>query len=293
MTSAQLPRRLPVSVGDLAALQWARRHWPSVALGVIALLFLFPFLWVLTHSFESAAEFRLNRPGLWPASPTLANYRTVLGSDGFQRYIANSLIVASLTTVITLCCGSLAGYALARLPIRGRGWILGFVTLAGFFPLTAMMGPLFKLMSELHLLNTYIGLSIADLIYTLPLTTWLLASLFGQLPAEIEEAAMVDGCRRLGALWRVVIPLAAPAMATAAIFSFILAWSDFAFSLAFLQTPNRYTAPLAIIDVGYSKYQTFYNYIDAAVIVTALPVFILVLVAQRRIVSGLTAGAVK
>jgi ABC-type glycerol-3-phosphate transport system permease component len=270
-----------------------RRQGPALTLAVVTLLFLFPFLWVFTHSFESAREFASNRVTFWPAHPTLANYRVVLRDDQFYKYLANSLIVATLTTAITLPFGALAGYALARLPVRGRGLILGFVTLAGFFPLTAMMGPLFKVMSSLGLLNTYIGLSVSDLIYTLPLTTWLLASLFSQLPAEIEEAAMVDGCRRLGALWRVVIPLAAPAMATAAIFSFILAWSDFAFSLAFLQTPNRYTAPLAIIDVGYSKYQTFYNYIDAAVIVTALPIFVVVLLAQRRIVSGLTAGAVK
>jgi ABC-type glycerol-3-phosphate transport system permease component len=143
------------------------------------------------------------------------------------------------------------------------------------------------------LLNTWWGVSIADLIYTLPLCTWLLASLFGQLPAEIEEAAMVDGCSRIAALWRVIVPTAAPAMVTAGIFSFILAWSDFAFSLSFLETPTRYTAPRAILFFGTSKFLTDYNLIDATVIITALPIFAIVLLAQRRIVSGLTAGAVK
>ena len=156
-----------------------------------------------------------------------------------------------------------------------------------------MMGPLFLMYRNLHLLNNWLGVSIADLIYTLPLCTWLLAGLFAQLPAEIEEAAMVDGCSRLRAMWHVVVPLAAPAIATAGIFSFILSWSDFAFSLAFLQSTSRYTAPLAIIWNSTSKYTTYFNVLDAMVIVTSLPIIVLVLFAQRRIVSGLTTGAVK
>jgi ABC-type glycerol-3-phosphate transport system permease component len=136
-------------------------------------------------------------------------------------------------------------------------------------------------------------LSISDLVKTLPFTTWLLASLFADLPAEIEEAALVDGCGRLRVLWTVVVPLAAPALATATIFSFILVWSDFAFSLAFLESSSRFTAPLAIVMLGQTKYQTFYNLTDASVMVTVLPIFALVLLAQRRIVSGLTSGAVR
>ena len=274
-------------------LRWTRAHWTAAALAAILVLFLLPFCWVFAHSFESAAQFARNQVTLWPSHPTLSNYYTVLVRDGFTTAILSSLIVASITTAITLVLGSLAGYALSRLRMRGRGLILGFVILAGFFPLTAMMGPLFDVMAHTGLLNTYLGLAISDLVYTLPFTTWLLASLFGQLPAEIEEAALVDGCGRLRVLVKVVLPLAAPAMATATIFSFILVWSDFAFSLAFLQTSNRFTAPLAIIMLGQSKYQTFYNYTDAAVMITALPILALVLIAQRRIVSGLTSGALR
>jgi ABC-type glycerol-3-phosphate transport system permease component len=230
---------------------------------------------------------------LWPSHPTLENYYTVLVSDGFATYVLNSLIVASITTAMTLVMGSLAGYAIARLAMRGRGVVLGFVVLTGFFPLTAVMGPLFDVMSHIGLLNTYLGLSISDLVKTLPFTTWLLASLFRDLPAEIEEAALVDGCGRLRVLWTVVVPLAAPAIATATIFSFILVWSDFAFSLAFVESSDRFTAPLAIVMLGQTKYQTFYNLTDAAVMVTALPIFALVVLAQRRIVSGLTSGAVR
>jgi ABC-type glycerol-3-phosphate transport system permease component len=289
------PTRRPrgSSLGGGRPIRWLLSHRAGLTLLIVTLLFLLPFYWVFAHSFESTAEYARNQPALWPKHPTLANYYTVLVKDGFATAIANSLIVAAITTAITLVCGALAGYALSRLSIRGRGLILGFVVLAGFFPLTAMMGPLFEVMARVGLLNTYLGLSISDLVYTLPLTTWLLASLFSQLPIEIEEAALVDGCGRPRVLWKVVIPLAAPALATAAIFSFILVWSDFAFSLAFLQTSNRFTAPLAIVILGQTRYQTFYNYTDAAVIVTAAPILALVLLAQRRIVSGLTSGAVR
>lgn len=265
----------------------------TILLVGVTIVFVFPFFWILTRSFMTAGEYANGSQRMLPKDPTWSNYSTVLGDDNFLRNVLNSAIVATLTTAMTLVLGALAGYALARLPIRGKPVILAVVTLAGFFPLTAMIGPLFTLMQNLGLLNTYIGLSFSDLIYTLPLTTWLLATLFAQLPQEIEEAAMVDGCTRLGALRRVVLPLAAPAMATAGIFSFILAWSDFAFSLSFLESPERFTAPLAIVALGQSKYQTFYNLTDAAVVVTALPIAALVLVAQRRIVAGLTAGAVR
>lgn len=274
-------------------LRWLTRHGRGLALLFVTVLFLLPFFWIVGHSLESTAEYAQNKTTLWPADQTFANYYTVLIKDGFLRSILNSLIVASITTAITICFGSLAGYALARLPVRGRGLVFGFVILAGFFPLTAMMGPLFDVMSHIGLLNNFLGLSISDLVYTLPFTTYLLASLFGQLPAEIEEAALVDGCGRLRVLWTVVTPLAAPALATATIFSFILVWSDFAFSLAFLQSTNRFTAPLAIVMLGQTKYQTFYNLTDAAVVVTALPIFLVVLIAQRRIVSGLASGAVR
>lgn len=265
----------------------------AILLVGVTIIFVFPFFWILTRSFMTAGEYANGSPRMVPKHPTWENYNTVLGDDNFLRNILNSAIVATLTTTITLVLGALAGYALARLPVRGKPLILAVVTLAGFFPLTAMIGPLFTVMQNLGLLNTYAGLSVANLIYTLPLTTWLLATLFAQLPQEIEEAAMVDGCTRLGALRRVVLPLAAPAMATAGIFSFILAWSDFAFSLSFLESPDKFTAPLAIVALGQSKYQTFYNLTDAAVVVTALPIAALVLVAQRRIVAGLTAGAVR
>ena len=265
----------------------------AVALLVVAVLFILPFFWVLAHSLETSAEWRTGGVTFWPSHLSFANYFQIIVQDDFLENLLASIVVSSITTVITLVLASLAGYALARLPIRARGAVLAFVILAGFFPIMAMMGPLFLMYRGVHLLNSWPGVAVADLIYTLPLCTWLLSSLFAQLPAEIEEAAMVDGCSHIRALWHVVVPLAAPAIATAGIFSFILAWSDFAFSLAFLQSTSRYTAPLAIIWNSTSKYTTYYNVLDAMVILTSLPIVGLVLLAQRRIVSGLTAGAVR
>jgi ABC-type glycerol-3-phosphate transport system permease component len=283
----------PTAPWPTAPLRWARAHGASIGLVIVTLGFVLPFLWVITNSLEPLSVQQSGTAHLLPAHPTFENFVRLIADDHFYTYIFHSLIVASLCTAITLVLGSLAGYALARLPVRGRVWIIGFIVLVGFFPVTAMLGPMFRLWTQLHLLNL-VGAGFSDLIYTLPLTTVLLASLFSQLPAEIEEAAMADGCSRLGALWRVVIPLAAPAMATAGIFSFIFAWSDFAFSLTFLQSSGNYTAPLAVQQAGsYAKYATDYGTVDAATLVTALPILVLVLFAQRRIVTGLTAGAVK
>jgi ABC-type glycerol-3-phosphate transport system permease component len=156
-----------------------------------------------------------------------------------------------------------------------------------------MVGPLFLVYRRIALLNSYQGLIVAYLIYTLPLAIWLLTNYFGQIPKELDESAMVDGASRVRALWRIIIPIAAPSIFTAGIISFILAWNDFTLALSFENQPGSYTAPLAIVNLGQSQYQVFYNQIDAAVVVVTLPVALIVLLAQRRIISGLTTGALK
>lgn len=224
---------------------------------------------------------------------TFSAYRAVFSEADFARPLLSSAIVALCTTAITLVLASLAGYALARLRVKGRGLVLGFLLVAGFFPVLAVVGPLFLAYRHLGLLNSYSGLLIAYFVYTLPIATWPLANFFAQIPRELEEAAMVDGSTRLQELRRVVVPIAAPGMFTAAIPSFVLAWNDFTFALSFQQSPSLYTAPLAIVNLGQSQYQVFYNQIDAAVVIITIPIALIVLLAQRRIVAGLTAGAVK
>jgi ABC-type glycerol-3-phosphate transport system permease component len=156
-----------------------------------------------------------------------------------------------------------------------------------------MVGPLFFVYRNINFLNSYLSLIITYLIYAIPIGLWILVSIFDEIPKEIEEAATVDGATPLQVLRRIVLPLALPGVFTAAIISFILCWNDFVFALSFMSDPNRYTAPLAIVNLGQSKYQVFYNIIDAGVVATTLPIVILVLIAQRRIVSGLAAGGLK
>ncbi len=144
---------------------------------------------------------------------------------------------------------------------------------------------------HIGLLNTLPGLVICYLVLTLPLATWLLTNYFSQIPKELEEAAIVDGSTRVQALHKVIVPVAMPAMFTVAILSFILAWNDFTFAVSFISTPNNYTAPLAIYNLGNSQYQVFYNLIDAAVVIISLPIACLVIFAQKRIISGLTVGS--
>jgi ABC-type glycerol-3-phosphate transport system permease component len=298
-----------VADGIPAAVPVARRRYRQVtpkkivretlfyiAVVIVVLIALFPFFWILRTSLLSDSQVAAGvggANGIIPSHLSGAAYKEVFtnGSLSFLRPLINSIVVALLTTLVTVIVGSMAGYALARLRIRGTGPILAFVLLAGFFPVLAMIGPLFLMLRYLGWLDSIWPLIIIYLVYTLPLTTWLLRNFFQQIPSELEDAALVDGATRVQVLRKVVIPVAIPAVFTAGILSFILAWNDFAFAVSFLSTPNQFTAPLAITTFGQSQYQTFYNIIDAAVVIISIPIALLVLFAQRRIVSGLTAGS--
>ena len=261
---------------------------------IVVLIALFPFYWILRTSLlsDAAVGQGVGGPnGLIPAHLSGAAYNEDFTQGDFLTPLLNSAIVAAATTLITIVVAALAGYALARLPIRGAGAILTFILVAGFFPVLAMVGPLFLVLRDLHLLDNIWPLIVVYLVYTLPIATYLLRNFFMQIPKDLEEAALVDGATRLVALRRVVIPVAVPGMFTAGILAFILAWNDFAFAVSFLETPSKFTAPLAIVNLGQSQFQVFYNRIDAAVVIITIPIALLVLFAQRRIVSGLTAGS--
>jgi ABC-type glycerol-3-phosphate transport system permease component len=262
-------------------------------LAIFVLVSLFPFYWIVITSLKSNATMTLGTTSLLPSHVTFSNYIDDFTQQNFLRPLLNSAIVCLSTTVLTVIISAMAGYALSRTRIRGRTAVMGFILVAGFFPILAMVGPLFIAYKHIGLIDTYPGLILSYLIYTVPLATWLLASYFSQIPPELEEAAIVDGTTRIQALRKVIIPVAMPGVFTAAILSFILAWNDFTFALSFMTTPNMATAPLAIYNLGNSQYQVFYNLIDAAVVIISIPVAVIVILAQRRIVSGLTAGAIK
>ncbi|HLK01391.1 MAG TPA: carbohydrate ABC transporter permease [Streptosporangiaceae bacterium] len=261
---------------------------------IVVLIALFPFYWILRTSFMSNFQVGQGvggKNGVIPGALSLQGWKEVFTEDDFQRPLINSLIVAVACMVVTVIVASLAGYALSRLHIRGVGPILAFILLAGFFPVLAMIGPLFLLMRHLNILDSIWPLIIIYTVYTLPISTWLLKNFFDQIPLDLEDAALTDGATRLQTLRRIVVPVAVPGVFTAAILSFILAWNDFAFAVSFLHTPSHFTAPLAITTFGESQFQVFYNVIDAAVVITSIPIALVVLFAQRRIVSGLTAGS--
>jgi ABC-type glycerol-3-phosphate transport system permease component len=265
-----------------------------LAVVVVVLIALFPFYWILRTSLLSNYQVSQGvggANGVIPSHLSLSAWKNVFTQNGFLTPLRNSLIVALACTAVTVVVASMAGYALSRLNIRGVAVILGFILLAGFFPVLATIGPLFLLMRHLNVLDNIYPLIIVYTVYTLPISTWLLKNFFEQIPAELEDAALVDGATRLQTLRKVVIPVAVPGVFTAAILSFILAWNDFAFAVSFLTSPDRFTAPLAITTFGESQFQVFYNLIDAAVVIISIPIALIVLFAQRRIVSGLTAGS--
>jgi len=265
-----------------------------LAVLVVVVIALFPFYWVLRTSLESNAQVAAGvggQNGIVPSHLSGSAFVSVFTQQGFLRPLVNSVVVALGATAVTIVVATLAGYALARLDIRGAGAILGFILLAGFFPVLAMIGPLFLLFKTLGMLDNIYPLIVVYLVYTLPIATWLLKNFFEQVPVELEEAALVDGANRIRALRKVIVPVAMPAVFTAAILCFILAWNDFAFAVSFLYTAPHFTAPLAIVTFGQSQFQVFYNLIDAAVVIVSIPIAVLVLIAQRRIVSGLAAGS--
>ena len=222
----------------------------------------------------------------------LYHYRALFTERRFWLPIRNSLIVAGATTLFCVTLGSLCAYALARLRFRGKTLLLGAILAVSMFPQIAVVSPLFLLLRSLRLIDTYPGLVLPYLTFAMPLTVWLLVGYFRQLPAELEEAAMVDGASRLRAFREVIVPLALPGLAATAILTFVYSWNEFLFALSFTLGPERQTVPVAIA-LFRGQYQVPWGQVLAAAIVATTPVALLVLLFQRRIVQGLTAGAVK
>jgi ABC-type glycerol-3-phosphate transport system permease component len=301
MTAPTISTRLPMATNrgrPRPRRKVASRAGFFLLISVFVLVSLFPFYWILLTSLKTPGDLAHGTTSLLPQHISFRAYAddfTATSSNGvsFLHALINSMIVSLATTVVTVLIATLAGYALARTRIRGRPIILGFILIAGFFPIMAMVGPLFLAYRQIGFLDSYQGLVVSYMIYTLPIATWFLTNFFSQIPVALEEAAIVDGASRMQTLRKIIIPVAMPAVFTVTILSFILAWNDFAFAVSFLQSPDKYTAPLAIVNLGQSNFETFYNRIDAAVVVITLPIALIVMFAQRRIVSGLTAGALK
>ena len=259
--------------------------------GAFCLLALAPFAWLVITSFKTQLEVTAIPPIPWP-SGSLEFYRSALTRYGLMHFVLNSLIVAGGTTVCTLCLGVGAAYALARLRVPGRPWLMGALLLVSMFPQISLAGPIWRILQAVGWLGTYQGLIIPYVTLTLPLAVWILTSYFSELPHELEEAAMLDGCGRLGALVRVILPLAGPGVFTAAILVFIYAWNEFFFALLIMTRRAVQTLPVGIA-LFQGQFTMPWGEIAAASTVATAPLVILVFFFQRRIVSGLSAGAIK
>jgi multiple sugar transport system permease protein len=263
-----------------------------VFLFLFVLVSVFPLIWIFKMSIITKTELYAAPPTILPANPTGAEYAQIFGDAAFQKALINSTIISSVTTVICLFLGSIAAYAIARLRFRFKNPVMTLILALSFFPQVAIIAPLFIQFTAVGLIDTYGSVIIADTVFALPLTVWLLVAFFRELPRDLEDAARVDGATTIQAFRKVIVPLAAPGVFTTAILTFIFAWNEFLFANTFLFDEN--TQPVTVVIPNFATvYTVDYGAQAAASVVVTVPLVIMVLIFQRRIVSGLTAGAVK
>jgi multiple sugar transport system permease protein len=266
--------------------------WLWLCVVAIVIFCLLPFYWLINISLKTGAD--LSNSDIFPPNPSLANYESIFQNADFTRALANSAIVSLVTTFLGIVVGAFAAYALARLKMGHKGILLAIVLSITTFPQIAIAAPLFRLWDNIGLYNTLIGLVIPYLTFALPLSIYILVSFFREIPKDLEEAALVDGATHFEAFRKVVVPLAAPGLATTAILTFIAAWNEFLLALTLTTSREARTVPVAISQfTGSSQFEVPLGTQSAASVVISIPLIILVLLFQKRIVAGLTAGAVK
>jgi multiple sugar transport system permease protein len=265
--------------------------WVVASILIIAYTLL-PIVWIASLSFKKGDD--INNKKFWPSIWTWDNYRTVFKTDLFTSALRNSLGISLIATTISVILATLAAYAIARLNFRGKKAVLSVALAIAMFPTIALVGPLFDMWRSLGIYDTWIGLIIPYMSFTLPLSIWVLSAFFREIPWEMEQAAQVDGATSWQAFRKVIVPLAAPGVFTAAILTFFFAWNDFVFSISLTATNQARTVPAALaFFTGESFFQEPTAAISAASVVVTIPVIALVLIFQRKIVAGLTSGAVK
>jgi trehalose/maltose transport system permease protein len=261
-------------------------------LALIIFYTVFPFYWAIVSSLKSGSE--LFNVDFWPPQPAWGNYVAVFQEQPFGRNILNSVFVAVSTVILSLGLAVAAAYALGRIQFRGRTTLLIVVLGVSMFPQIAVLSGMFELIRSLGLYNNLLALTLSYMIFTLPFTVWVLTTFMRELPKELEEAAIVDGAKPFTIVTKVFMPLMGPALATTGLLAFIAAWNEFLFALTFTLSSEMRTVPVAIALIsGASSFELPWGNIMAASVIVTVPLIILVLIFQRRIVSGLTAGAVK
>lgn len=263
-----------------------------IAAGIVVVNGFFPAVWILLTSLKTEAELVSKPITYLPHQLVLSNYVQAFTDQPLLKYLGNSLIVAVLSTLVALTVSAFAAYAIARLNLRHRQLILTCIVASSMFPLVTLLVPIFETMRNLNLLNTYTALVLPYTVLSLPVCTLVLVSFFQSIPKDLENAAMIDGCTRIGALWRVVVPLAAPGVFTAGILAFVNAWDEFLLALSLNASAGMRTLP-----VGISLYQGEFTFpwpvISAALVVAIVPIAVLIALFQERVVGGLTQGGLK
>jgi trehalose/maltose transport system permease protein len=272
--------------------RWISRTLLAVLVAAIAVYTLFPFYWAIVTSLKTGSA--LFKVELWPAAPAWRNYPLVFEQQPFFRNILNSVAVATSTVAVSLFLSLTASFALARVRFRGRGPLLLVFLGVSMFPQIAVLSGMFELIQWLGLYNSLPSMTLSYLIFTLPFTVWILTTFMRELPRELEEAAILDGATPWTILTRVFLPLLGPSLVTTGLLAFIAAWNEFLFALTFTLSSESRTVPVAISLVGGgSAFELPWGVVMAASVIVTVPLIALVLAFQRRIVSGLTAGAVK
>jgi multiple sugar transport system permease protein len=276
---------------------WSKDNHGWLLLGYLVLLVavvwtILPLYWVLISSVKSDAEFYSLSNVLWPSAVTLQHYIDIMFNSGFPENLRNSVVVAIATSLLSTVVGSMAGYALVRLRYRGRSTFGRLLIYCYLAPGSVLFIPIFGMMVQLHLTNSLLGLGLTYLTFTVPFCTWMMMGYIRTVPAELEEAALVDGASRWQILWRIVLPLTVPALVVVSVFSFTLSWNEFLYALVLVQAQNVMTAPvaLAFLQAGDIFY---WGKIMSASIIMSVPPMLLYLFGQRWLVSGWTLGSVK
>ncbi|HET9658703.1 MAG TPA: carbohydrate ABC transporter permease [Thermomicrobiales bacterium] len=268
-----------------------RNLWLYLILAVVFLIIAFPIYWMLTISLKIPRDI-YRTPSLWPTNVTGDNYRELIDEKGFLTNIKNSLIVAGTVTIVSVIISSFAAYSIVRFKYRFKGLLGRLILFAYLTPVSLLFIPLSIIVARLHLGNSLLGLVVVYLTFSIPLSTWLLSGYFRGVPADLEEQALVDGSGRLGALFRILLPLSAPGLVAVAIFTFTGAWNELLLALIFITSEDKRTVPLAL-NYLITGDVFLWGPIMAGAVLSSLPVIILYFMAQRFMVTGMTAGSVK
>lgn len=265
-----------------------------ITLAIASLISVFPILWILSTSFKLKED--VLKPGisLIPKNATLSNYEHVLTMDNFifWKWLGNSVMIATITTIVGLFLASTTAYAFSRFEFKGKKALLYSYLVTQMFPGAILIVPLYNIIKNMGLLNSYTGLLIAYSTISLPFCVWMLKSFFDTIPKSLEEAALIDGLTSFGTFWKIILPLSLPGLSVTAFFSFITAWNEFMFALTFMSTNDHYTLPVGLRSFVF-EFNTDWHYMAAGAMIISLPVLVFFFIAQKFIIGGLTAGGVK